>query len=199
MTLLASRRGLCTPLLPQLCTSAIQCACRCCKAQPSCTGVCGHADLWQPRATFKRLRELRSNSRDICCHARNTILILSCARGALPKQTTPGLEPPSHGKCRVQIEELAKDDLNSTIMCIGHNRGWEEAASAFAHSPVQLQTANAALLQSRAGSWHDALESDEAWELVGLVTPEAGLTAPVQEVHQSSQHAQGQYPPPAAA
>lgn len=99
----------------------------------------------------------------------------------------------------MQINELAKDDLNSTIMCIGHNRGWEEAATALAQRPVKLQTANAALLQSRAGSWQEALSSEEPWEYVGLVTPEAGLTSPAEQQQQTSEQAQEGYPPPAAA
>jgi phosphohistidine phosphatase SixA len=40
-------------------------------------------------------------------------------------------------------------DQNSvrTVMCIGHNKGWEEAASDFAGTAVKLQVANAALLE----------------------------------------------------
>jgi phosphohistidine phosphatase SixA len=34
-----------------------------------------------------------------------------------------------------------------TVMCIGHNKGWEEAASEFAGEPVKLNVANAALLE----------------------------------------------------
>ena len=103
----------------------------------------------------------------------------------------------------VQIQETARDDLNSTIMCIGHNKGWEEAASAFAQRPVHLDTANAALLQQSADSWQQALDSKEPWEFVGLVTAHEGLReasdAPPEASASSSGTPQGEYPPPAAA
>mgnify|MGYP000241057888 CR=1 FL=1 len=38
---------------------------------------------------------------------------------------------------------------------MGHNRGWEEAASIFSGLAVELKTANAALLQTSATSWQE--------------------------------------------
>lgn len=37
--------------------------------------------------------------------------------------------------------------------CMGHNRGWEEAASMFSGSSVELKTCNAALLEASGKSW----------------------------------------------
>jgi len=34
-------------------------------------------------------------------------------------------------------------------MCMGHNRGWEEAASEFSQEEVELKTAHGALLESQ--------------------------------------------------
>lgn len=39
--------------------------------------------------------------------------------------------------------------------CMGHNRGWEEAASQLCGVAVELKTANAALLEAHGGSWKE--------------------------------------------
>ncbi|KAF9618339.1 hypothetical protein IFM89_000974 [Coptis chinensis] len=51
--------------------------------------------------------------------------------------------------CKYSREEIL------TIMCMGHNRGWEEAASMFSGSPVELKTCNAALLEATGKSWEE--------------------------------------------
>lgn len=38
---------------------------------------------------------------------------------------------------------------------MGHNRGWEEAASMFCGVSVELKTCNAALLETAAKSWNE--------------------------------------------
>lgn len=45
---------------------------------------------------------------------------------------------------------------------MGHNRGWEEAASMFTGVSVELKTCNAALLEAEGKSW------DEVQALNGL-------------------------------
>lgn len=67
-----------------------------------------------------------------------------------------------------------KDAGTHTVLAVGHNRGWEEAASALAGAPVRLETATAALFEGAAkaaASWPDALTAGDegAWTLVGLV------------------------------
>lgn len=57
------------------------------------------------------------------------------------------------------------------VMCVGHNKGMEEAASSFAGVPVRLQSANAALLEVESASWEDALAEGVEWKLVDVVTP----------------------------
>jgi hypothetical protein len=39
------------------------------------------------------------------------------------------------------------------IRCMGHNKGWEEAASMFSGDKVELKTCNAALLEASGRSW----------------------------------------------
>ncbi|PKA67019.1 hypothetical protein AXF42_Ash004510 [Apostasia shenzhenica] len=60
-----------------------------------------------------------------------------------------------------------------TVMCIGHNRGWEEAASMFSGSSVELKTCNAALLEATGKSWNEAfgLTGLGGWKLEGIVKP----------------------------
>lgn len=41
--------------------------------------------------------------------------------------------------------------------CMGHNRGWEEAASTLSGASIQLKTCNAALLQAVGKSWDEVL------------------------------------------
>ncbi|KAJ8427645.1 hypothetical protein Cgig2_026261 [Carnegiea gigantea] len=55
--------------------------------------------------------------------------------------------------------------------CMGHNKGWEEAASMFTGSEVELQTCNAALLEAIGKSWEEAfaLAGLGGWKLQGIV------------------------------
>ncbi|CAA0837186.1 Phosphoglycerate mutase family protein [Striga hermonthica] len=61
-----------------------------------------------------------------------------------------------------------------TIMCMGHNRGWEEAASMLSGTPVELKTCNAALLEATGKSWEEAfsLAGFGGWKLHGIVKPD---------------------------
>ncbi|KAK6133134.1 hypothetical protein DH2020_033173 [Rehmannia glutinosa] len=63
-----------------------------------------------------------------------------------------------------------------TIMCMGHNRGWEEAASMFSGASIELKTCNAALLEATGKSWEEVLAFSLAgfggWKLHGIVKPD---------------------------
>ena len=48
----------------------------------------------------------------------------------------------------------------ASTRCMGHNRGWEEAASVLSGLNVELKTANAALLQTSGSSWEEVLICD---------------------------------------
>ncbi|XP_008440939.2 uncharacterized protein At3g52155, chloroplastic [Cucumis melo] len=60
-----------------------------------------------------------------------------------------------------------------TVMCMGHNKGWEEAASMFSGSSIKLKTCNAALLEASGKSWDEAfaLAGLGGWKLHGIVKP----------------------------
>lgn len=57
-----------------------------------------------------------------------------------------------------------------TVLCVGHNKGWEEALSEFVGEKQLLPPASAALLQREAEDWVDAMASSKsAWSLVGTL------------------------------
>ncbi|KAK3433680.1 hypothetical protein EUGRSUZ_D00973 [Eucalyptus grandis] len=59
------------------------------------------------------------------------------------------------------------------LRCMGHNRGWEEAASMFTGASIELKTCNAALLEATGRSWEEAfaLAGLGGWKLQGIVKP----------------------------
>lgn len=69
--------------------------------------------------------------------------------------------------CRYSRDEIL------TVMCMGHNRGWEEAASMFSGASVELKTCNAALLEAAGNSWEEAfaLAGLGGWKLQSIVKP----------------------------
>ncbi|OEL22248.1 hypothetical protein BAE44_0016732 [Dichanthelium oligosanthes] len=70
------------------------------------------------------------------------------------------------------ICEYSSDQI-LTVMCMGHNKGWEEAASMFSGDSVVLKTCNAALLEAAGKSWVEAfsLAGLGGWKLHGIVKP----------------------------
>ncbi|XP_026393049.1 uncharacterized protein At3g52155, chloroplastic [Papaver somniferum] len=70
------------------------------------------------------------------------------------------------------ICQYSKDEI-FTVMCMGHNRGWEEAASMLSGTAIELKTCNAALLEAPGKSWEEAfaLAGLGGWNLHGIVKP----------------------------
>eukprot|EP00891_Asterochloris_glomerata_P000341 jgi/Astpho2/341/e_gw1.00010.106.1_t len=79
------------------------------------------------------------------------------------------------GQTRRHLQDVITDACKSLghdcIMCLGHNKGFEEAASSFAGQPVRLGTAHAALLEGVGASWREAFAEGADWKLVGVVSP----------------------------
>ncbi|XP_009802383.1 uncharacterized protein At3g52155, chloroplastic [Nicotiana sylvestris] len=77
---------------------------------------------------------------------------------------------------RQAICKYSRDEI-FTVMCMGHNRGWEEAASMFSGVTVELKTCNAALLEATGKSWEEAfsLAGPGGWKLQGLVKPDIAV------------------------
>jgi phosphohistidine phosphatase SixA len=63
-----------------------------------------------------------------------------------------------------------------TVMCVGHNKGWQEAASDFTGEDVRLRVANAALIECANEdedlTWVQAFDADAParWHLRGVQT-----------------------------
>ena len=59
------------------------------------------------------------------------------------------------------------------VLCVGHNKGWSEAASDLSGTTVELNTANACVLDAAApgAGWREALADDAGWTLRGVLTP----------------------------
>lgn len=55
------------------------------------------------------------------------------------------------------------------VLCLGHNPGWEEAASALARAPLTLTTGNVAVLDGVDAPWAEALRG--RWRLLRLLRP----------------------------
>ncbi|MQL78339.1 hypothetical protein Taro_010754 [Colocasia esculenta] len=70
--------------------------------------------------------------------------------------------------------EYSRDEILS-VMCMGHNKGWEEAASMFSGASIELKTCNAALLEANGESWNEAFSSAGlgGWKLHGIVMPDS--------------------------
>ncbi|CAA6670137.1 unnamed protein product [Spirodela intermedia] len=58
--------------------------------------------------------------------------------------------------------EYSEDEI-LTVMCMGHNKGWEEAASMLAGASIELKTCNAALLEASGQSWNELYYSLESF------------------------------------
>ncbi len=57
----------------------------------------------------------------------------------------------------------------ATVLALGHNPGWSDAASILAGQRLEMTTANCALLRGAGTTWQDALSRQ--WELVALLRP----------------------------
>lgn len=64
---------------------------------------------------------------------------------------------------------LEAPERAKTILCLGHNPGWESAVAELGGIPEPMATANAALLRSRESDWNTALRG--TWELEHMIRP----------------------------
>ena len=59
----------------------------------------------------------------------------------------------------------------NTVLCLGHNPGWEEAIYWFCGESVTMKTASAALLSASDDPWGDLAQSAGQFDLVELIHP----------------------------
>ena len=65
--------------------------------------------------------------------------------------------------------EVLRDQTAPTVLMLGHNPGWESAASCLAGRHVQMTTCNAALLEREPIPWAEAIQA--GWHLRHHVRP----------------------------
>ncbi len=68
-------------------------------------------------------------------------------------------------------DALRAVDEAATVMLLGHNPGWEEVVDGLAGEATTMTTANAALLEIDAASWHEAVGRPGDWRLVDVLRP----------------------------
>ena len=81
------------------------------------------------------------------------------------------------GQCQAHIASVVSAEArinHDCVLCLGHNKGWEEAASGFGNTAVKLNNCDAALLESNADSWEEAFQEDSTWVLVDVIRPRIG-------------------------
>jgi hypothetical protein len=55
-------------------------------------------------------------------------------------------------------------------MCMGHNKGWQEAASDLSRVPIELQTGEAALLEMIGETWEAVMvERKKPWVVQDII------------------------------
>ncbi|KAH7293118.1 hypothetical protein KP509_28G012800 [Ceratopteris richardii] len=118
------------------------------------------SDSLRTRETLEVMKEHVPEFRDIEVHFLGSFYSVAAMDG----QTADHLKE--------TICKYATDEI-TTVMCMGHNRGWEEAASIFSGLSVELKTANAALLHTVGNSWEEAFESGAGgWTLSTVLKPD---------------------------
>ncbi len=81
------------------------------------------------------------------------------------------------GQTRAHLEEVVAGEasgVTTCVLCLGHNKGWQEAAVSFSGEDLKLDNCSAALLEGRGETWEAALGEGAAWRLVGLLQPGNG-------------------------
>lgn len=72
---------------------------------------------------------------------------------------------------RVAVAEV--DAAVGTVLVLGHNPGWEDAASVLTGESIAMTTANAALMDLDAPDWPAAIHADGHWALRAFLRPKA--------------------------
>ena len=70
------------------------------------------------------------------------------------------------------IEEIvALDNPPDRIMVLGHNPGFEMAASLLSGIDITMTTANVVVLRHTSDSWEEAIHSEYQWDLIEHILP----------------------------
>ncbi len=69
----------------------------------------------------------------------------------------------------LQASSLGWSEDWGTVLALGHNPGWSDAAGRLASTLVEMTTANCALLEGEGATWLEALQG--SWRLADLLRP----------------------------
>eukprot|EP01025_Chloroclados_australasicus_P049099 TRINITY_DN5582_c0_g1_i1.p1 TRINITY_DN5582_c0_g1~~TRINITY_DN5582_c0_g1_i1.p1 ORF type:complete len:308 (-),score=37.95 TRINITY_DN5582_c0_g1_i1:649-1467(-) len=117
------------------------------------------SDALRTRQTVEAMRALASVIREVKVQFLGSLYAVSALDGMTRQHLS---------ECILKEVATMKLAVNC-VMCVGHNKGWEEATSSFCGQEIKLGTSSAALLESSASNWEDALKEDSKWKLVRLL------------------------------
>ncbi|XP_028095952.1 uncharacterized protein At3g52155, chloroplastic-like, partial [Camellia sinensis] len=100
------------------------------------------SDAVRTKETLKTMQEQVRGFLEAEVHFISSFYSIAAMKG----QTAEHLQ---HAICKFSRDEIL------TVMCMGHNRGWEEATSMFSGTSIELKTCNAALLEATGKSWEE--------------------------------------------
>jgi phosphohistidine phosphatase len=65
----------------------------------------------------------------------------------------------------------ASDEDHKCVLCLGHNKGWEEAASMLAMDSIHLSNGDAALFEASGDSWEELLQGEnlQRWKCFKII------------------------------
>ncbi|NUP06693.1 MAG: histidine phosphatase family protein [Polyangiaceae bacterium] len=75
----------------------------------------------------------------------------------------------SIGEVRAVLDKVPAG--TQSLMLLGHNPGWEDMVTELAGEPVEMKTANAAVLEADAATFAEAIAPGKRMRLVHVVTP----------------------------
>ena len=106
----------------------------------------------------------------LCSDAARTHETWAYMADELPVATLD-LRPELYHSSRHDLEPLLArlPDTVSTVLCLGHNPGWEHMVSVRSGQAIAMKTANAALFRIASDSWKSALQA--TWELDRILRP----------------------------
>ncbi len=70
---------------------------------------------------------------------------------------------------RAEISEVPSEI--ECVLALGHNPGWEDAASHLSGTPIIMKTATVALLAGKGKTWSVALSETSRWKLREIIWP----------------------------
>jgi len=142
----------------------------------------GHADLDRPLNRRGQCdapivaKELlaRGWSPEIVCHshATRTTQTWQLMQEFFQPQIVVSLESlylGSPSDIREAVLQFADD--GNTGLVLGHNPGWESAATLFARQSIAMTTANAALFEIETETWRSVFDAEKKWTFVDLIRP----------------------------